>query len=433
MKDYYKILGVKKTASDEEIRKRWIKLMQKYHPDHTGDGNLNEQRIREMNEAYEILKHSSTRVKYDLRRKARLRKKRKSYLRRLPVPISILIVLLIMGTIYFKSSQVPPASKLISSKVDRAHQRNESSQIDQRSQIDKRDQTVRAPGSEASVEPPKTVLEEVKTMPSKAVKEVKPPEVSQIKTVKVVPTVIKPQPAFMSAPEAEPKPIEKVPEQVSVKSGTPEKAKEVAPKESIKGVEPSPPHPRRDPTDQRDEKNRKDKEVAGSEKSIPKELIQVEETKPPSQEIRIVTAPVSSKKDKTDEGDQKDQRIRIATEEEVKQFFSNYIDRYNHKDIDRFLSFFSVKAIQNHKDGFKKIKTIYTDLFKESQRLFYQLKDQKIGIFSNHAQVRASYEIEQMDRAGDVRLWRGSAEWMLVKEGWDLKISSLRYEHDQVR
>ena len=67
MKDYYKILGVEEEASDEEIRARWAELIKHYHPDLGEAGGENE-RVREINEAYEILKNESTRFEFDLER-----------------------------------------------------------------------------------------------------------------------------------------------------------------------------------------------------------------------------------------------------------------------------------------------------------------------------------------------------------------------------
>lgn len=64
-KDYYKILGVKKDASKDEIKKAFRKLALKYHPDkNKGDKNA-EERFKEINEAYEVLSDDEKRKKYD--------------------------------------------------------------------------------------------------------------------------------------------------------------------------------------------------------------------------------------------------------------------------------------------------------------------------------------------------------------------------------
>jgi len=62
MKDYYQILGVKKDASSDEIKKAYYKLAHKYHPDkESGD----EKRFKEINEAYQVLSDKEKRAQYD--------------------------------------------------------------------------------------------------------------------------------------------------------------------------------------------------------------------------------------------------------------------------------------------------------------------------------------------------------------------------------
>ena len=61
-KDYYKVLGVNKGASKDEIKKAFYKLAHKYHPDKK-EGN--ESRFKEVNEAYQVLSDDSKRSKYD--------------------------------------------------------------------------------------------------------------------------------------------------------------------------------------------------------------------------------------------------------------------------------------------------------------------------------------------------------------------------------
>src|SRR5213595_1570212 len=64
-RDYYKILGVERTASDEEIRKAFRKLARQYHPDVAKDKKTAEEKFKEINEAYEVLSDPEKRKRYD--------------------------------------------------------------------------------------------------------------------------------------------------------------------------------------------------------------------------------------------------------------------------------------------------------------------------------------------------------------------------------
>jgi curved DNA-binding protein len=64
-KDYYAILGVSKTASQEEIKQAFRKLARKYHPDVNPDNKQAEARFKEINEAYEVVSDPDKRKKYD--------------------------------------------------------------------------------------------------------------------------------------------------------------------------------------------------------------------------------------------------------------------------------------------------------------------------------------------------------------------------------
>ncbi|MCZ7603919.1 MAG: DnaJ C-terminal domain-containing protein [Melioribacteraceae bacterium] len=64
-KDYYKILGVDKNASQDDIKKAYRKLALKYHPDRNPDNKVAEEKFKEVTEAHEVLSDPEKRKKYD--------------------------------------------------------------------------------------------------------------------------------------------------------------------------------------------------------------------------------------------------------------------------------------------------------------------------------------------------------------------------------
>jgi len=118
-------------------------------------------------------------------------------------------------------------------------------------------------------------------------------------------------------------------------------------------------------------------------------------------------------------------------EEEVKQFFARYIDRYVRKDIEGFLSFFSSKAIQNRKDGMEGIRKTYTNFFNQSRELQYRLEELSIEDYQNGLEVKAGYEVNQtLKKGGERKVWKGQGRWFLAKEEGRFKIISLDYQHN---
>ena len=64
-RDYYEVLGVDKSASEDEIKRAYKKMARKYHPDLNPDNKEAEEKFKEVNEAYEVLSDADKKARYD--------------------------------------------------------------------------------------------------------------------------------------------------------------------------------------------------------------------------------------------------------------------------------------------------------------------------------------------------------------------------------
>ena len=460
MKDFYKILGVEEEASEEEIRARWIELTKHYHPD-LGKTEEGDEKIKEINEAYEILKNESTRFHYDFERdlkgsfikKAHRRQERRMNIRKIIiVPSGILILFLIVGFILFRRGEVSPPLRTEAKtealhKIDRGSEKKTASQIPPVKKDSKAQQESEAPKeikkevvppeskktvllspprsssavereSEQKKEPPRKIFPESKVPVKvekevpKAVREGIPQERRRIASAPVLPPAKKESEARgKTAPQVVMK--SEIPAPKEVSKEVPKELPKEAPKEVLKEVpkEVSKEVPKEIP-----------KQIA---KEAPKELPK----EAPKEMIRVTLHPgekltVGTKEEKTGAFS----RPLLAKEEEVEQFFSNYVDRYNRKDVDGFLSFFSSKAIQNQTEGLEAIGNLYTKFIDQSEKLRYQIEAMKIEIYQHRVDVKARFRVDQkLKKDGEKKVWKGNIRWVLVKEEGRLKISSLDY------
>ena len=76
IKNWYQVLGVSEDASNEEIKKAYRKLVKEYHPDeHKGQ----EEKFREVCDAYQVLSNAKKRQEFDLSLKQERAKKEDNY------------------------------------------------------------------------------------------------------------------------------------------------------------------------------------------------------------------------------------------------------------------------------------------------------------------------------------------------------------------
>ncbi|MEG0396224.1 MAG: DnaJ domain-containing protein, partial [Oscillospiraceae bacterium] len=64
-RDYYEVLGITKSASDDEIKTAYRKTAKKYHPDLHPDDKASEEKFKEASEAYEVLSNKEKKSRYD--------------------------------------------------------------------------------------------------------------------------------------------------------------------------------------------------------------------------------------------------------------------------------------------------------------------------------------------------------------------------------
>jgi len=73
VKDYYKILGLERTASAEDIRSAYLRLSKKFHPDLNPDDEQSLRHFLEVNEAYRVLGNLDNRLQYSIKLNKRIK------------------------------------------------------------------------------------------------------------------------------------------------------------------------------------------------------------------------------------------------------------------------------------------------------------------------------------------------------------------------
>jgi curved DNA-binding protein CbpA len=245
MKDYYEILGIEEEATEEEIRARWIELTKYYQPD-LGKSREVDERMKEIDEAYEVLGNKSTRLDYDIKwtlgetvgDKVPAWEAKKFSNKKIILPVGILVFFLMMGILLFRGSDIVTRQK--SAPEDEINNILEK----------KTSPPITSPNAESRVEAGKKAAEEIKEeRPQKTEKILSQPfqgpssvvELESKRKEEYVPKILPKSKGPVRVEEEilakeEAKPLKEPVPQVAMKSEVPVGVEKEVPKEVVKEI-----------------------------------------------------------------------------------------------------------------------------------------------------------------------------------------------------
>jgi hypothetical protein len=429
VKEYYEVFGLQEGASLEDVTARYMVLKRQIISS-IEKGRKPVKTLQEINEAYVKLKESKipAAVNFDL--EEHLRKsitsvraeRRKARKKKIILTSSIIAIFLIVGTFLMlqrPKETLPPGSTS-----------SEDPNLKAKGSLEKAETSV-APEPKA----PEKMVQVSKVVP----KEPSKPPLPE----KAEPTAPKPsleEPPAASLPPAKPAPSVEVPLALPQEpSKTPvnnERAKPVA--EGVAGVElakQAPPAPAPEPPLKAPQELQAKAETPVVPVVVPPPTPAppVEAAKAAPQEASKTAKPESAKA--PEPAREKEQKVAsvspsaIASDLEVRNFFDNYLVKYNRKEINGFIALFSAKAIQNKKDDVEKIRRTYESFFAQMESINYQIAISGIEPKQDKLEVKAHYVLEGIVAKGRrVQTWKGQIQWVLVKEGGALRVLSLDYQ-----
>jgi hypothetical protein len=449
LKEHYEVLGLRDGASLEEVTARYLALKKEIISS-IERGKKPEKSIPEINEAYVKLKESKIPVSVDFDLEEHLRKsftsvraeRRKA--RRIIISSGILALFLIVGISLLvmeraKEDLLPgPTSQEYSSSKTTGSLEKAGSYIPSESKTvgKMRNLVPKEPGKPTLRETPKPAaskpsLQEPSAASVPKAEDLKakekpalPPDLKPAPPVEVARAVVPQEPSGPALPE-EPKPVTQEVGKVEPSKPVPEAVGKVEP------PKPTPPEPAPDPS--KESQELKAKVEAPVVPPPPKPAPPVEVAKVAPQEASKAAKPESAKIPEPVR--EKEQRVAsvspsaIASDLEVRNFFENYLVRYNRKEINSFIALFSGKAIQNQKDDIGKIRKAYENFFDQMESVRYQIAITGIEPKQDRLEVKAQYELEGIVAKGrKMQNWKGRVRWVLIREDGALKVLSLDYQ-----
>jgi hypothetical protein len=120
-----------------------------------------------------------------------------------------------------------------------------------------------------------------------------------------------------------------------------------------------------------------------------------------------------------------------VTEEEVHRFMDEYKVRLTRMDLDAFMDLFSKEAVENRMLPYADIRVAYRRTIQGSHSIQYDVKIYSIQTYEKSAFASGRYQITQILKGGGVKTFKGNIQWVLVREGRDLKIKEINYGIDR--
>ena len=425
--NHYITLGIPQNLSQEELGRRWKKLMLLYHPDRQrGNEEWVTERAKKVNEAYATLKDESKRAEYDRRlseqilhqkfaatvsetsplhhsssREFQHRSRRgassedrnmlRRYMPKILFGVYVLIALVVFGFIYLQNRSSQLEAELVpapAKTVDRSprHQSPQTSLMP-------------PPTEEKSPEPPVAILPEKREQD-----QVKP------KSTKVTPSPIQAvRKWFQPKEEKQETPQGTSPAAVERYSS----GGELKPRAEVTtSLFPDrPPPSEQKPPEPRGEQQAPHTDTARAffEQTQPQQSM-----KKAAPETRQQPAPV--------------QKPDAITKEEVEEFMQRYVRAYTTNDLNTFMSLFSRSAVENNSMTYNDIRKAYKETFSEKIN-YYKVLNMDIRTNGQSAYVNGIYNIDRYISSEDRWVkYSGRINWKLIREHNQILVISITYD-----
>ena len=118
---------------------------------------------------------------------------------------------------------------------------------------------------------------------------------------------------------------------------------------------------------------------------------------------------------------------RLISEEEVRKFMADYINRFMKLELGPFMDLFSKEAIENRMLPYADIQQAFRKTITRSKSIIYHLQIYSIHTYSDGAAVTGHYKISQSFKGAGKKHLEGDIQWDLVLESDSLKIREVNY------